>query len=158
MRHQQGFTILEILVAFVIATLAIGTLMQIFSTGMRNVSVTGDYARATELARSQLARVGADIPIREGELSGEFDHRYRWQLLLQRMDQTLEPDPVQLALSANLQASALPISQTGQATAELYQLTARVEWGGGEGVREPLRSIVLTSARFNMPNPLEQNP
>ena len=54
MRHQQGFTILEILVAFVIATLAIGTLMQIFSTGMRNVSVTGDYARATELARSQL--------------------------------------------------------------------------------------------------------
>lgn len=80
--HQQGFSLLEILVAFSILALSLGVLFQSFTLGLRNVRVAEDYTLGVLLAQSQLALVGADIPLQAGETQGDFTDypRYHWSI------------------------------------------------------------------------------
>lgn len=77
---QQGFSLLEVLVAFSILTLVLGALLQVFSGGMRNAALSEEYSRATILAESMLSRAGRDIPLEPGEHGDETDAGYRWSL------------------------------------------------------------------------------
>jgi prepilin-type N-terminal cleavage/methylation domain-containing protein len=61
-----GFTLLEVLVALVIFGLAFGVLAQIFQTGFRQSSAAERISTATLLARSQLARIGTELPLEIG--------------------------------------------------------------------------------------------
>jgi prepilin-type N-terminal cleavage/methylation domain-containing protein len=61
-----GFTLLEVLVALVIFGLAFGVLAQIFQTGFRQSGAAERISSATLLARSQLARVGTELPLEVG--------------------------------------------------------------------------------------------
>ena len=54
-KSQGGYSLLEVLVAFAILALAVGTILSLFATGLRNTAVASDYARALTLAESQLA-------------------------------------------------------------------------------------------------------
>ena len=49
-QHVGGFTLLEVIVAIVIAALCLSALAQVFATGMRSASITSDYTRAMTLA------------------------------------------------------------------------------------------------------------
>jgi general secretion pathway protein I len=75
----QGFTLIEVLVAFMILTLSLSVLLRIFSGGLNNVSVAGDYAQAVLLAESQLAVVGRNVPLLVGQTYGESGDRFRWR-------------------------------------------------------------------------------
>lgn len=77
---QQGFSLLEILVAFSILALSLGVLMQIFGKGMQMASASGSYTEAMLVAESLLAAVGVSEPLEEGEQSGDLDDRYRWSV------------------------------------------------------------------------------
>jgi general secretion pathway protein I len=76
---QRGFSLLEVLVAFVILALALGVLMRVFSGGINNVGVAERYAYATILAESRLAALGVESPLEEGETSGTEASGYRWR-------------------------------------------------------------------------------
>ena len=76
---QQGFTLIEVLVAFMILTLSLSVLLRIFSGGLNNVAVAGDYAQAVLLAESQLAVVGRSEPLRVGQSYGESGEQFRWR-------------------------------------------------------------------------------
>ena len=78
-RRERGFTLLEVLVALVIFALLFGVLAQIFQTGLRQSAVAEQASAATLLARSQLARVGVEVPLAEGELAGETEDGLRWR-------------------------------------------------------------------------------
>ena len=52
---QCGYSLMEVLVAFAILSLAVGAILSLFATGLRNTAVASDYARALTLAESQLA-------------------------------------------------------------------------------------------------------
>jgi general secretion pathway protein I len=75
----QGFTLIEVLVAFMILTLSLSVLLRIFSGGLNNVSVAGDYAQAVLLAESQLAVAGRNVPLLVGQTYGESGDRFRWR-------------------------------------------------------------------------------
>ena len=62
----SGFTLLEVLVALVIFALAFGVLAQIMQTGFRQSTVARSLAGASLLARSELARVGIEVPLQVG--------------------------------------------------------------------------------------------
>jgi general secretion pathway protein I len=76
---QQGFTLIEVLVAFMILTLSLSVLFRIFSSGLTNVAVAGDYAQAVLVAESQLALVGRSEPLLVGQTYGESGEQFRWR-------------------------------------------------------------------------------
>jgi general secretion pathway protein I len=78
--RQAGFTLLEVLVAFVILALVMGVLTRILSLSMRSLETAGHYQQALQLAESQLAEVGARLTARRSEhLQGRLQPPYRWQ-------------------------------------------------------------------------------
>ncbi len=79
-KESRGFTLIEVLVAFVILAMTLGISFQIFSTGFRATRVAGAYATATMLAQSKLAALGVEEPLEEGESIGEFDEQFQWRL------------------------------------------------------------------------------
>lgn len=81
MKHN-GFTLLEILVAFTIMAVMLTTLLQAFGTGLRNLDRAQDYAIATMQARSVLEQVGSLIPLQPGEYDGELDNGSRWHVVV----------------------------------------------------------------------------
>jgi general secretion pathway protein I len=76
---QQGFTLIEVLVAFMILTLSLSVLFRIFSGGLNNVAVAGNYAQAVLVAESQLAVVGRSEPLLVGQSYGESGEQFRWR-------------------------------------------------------------------------------
>jgi general secretion pathway protein I len=76
---QAGFSLLEVLVALMILALAMTVAFRVFSGGLRNLALSGQYTRAAMLAESQLAGVGVDEPLEVGEEQGEWPDDYRWR-------------------------------------------------------------------------------
>ena len=72
------------LVAFVVLALVLGVLMQIFSGGIRNTNRAAQHQEAILLAKSKLATVGIEIPLKIGEITGRFDEHYQWRLNITR--------------------------------------------------------------------------
>ena len=79
---QQGFSLLEILIAFSILALSIGILLKIFSGGVNTAIIAEDYTVATQIAESLLTRAGSEIPLKEHQSNGEENDKYHWQLLI----------------------------------------------------------------------------
>ena len=86
-RRQQGFTLLEVIVAVVIAALCLAALSQVFATGVRAAGTSSDYMRAMTLAQSLLAGVGVEKAASDGSESGaSSDGRLTWTV-------TISPEP-----------------------------------------------------------------
>ena len=78
--HDDGFSLLEILVAFTLLAVAMGVLMQIFSRGVNGASLADRYAKATMYAESKLATVGIEDELKESTAAGKFDDDFSWAL------------------------------------------------------------------------------
>lgn len=84
-----GFTLLEVIVAIVIAALCLSALAQVFATGMRSASLSGDYTRAMTTAQGLLATAGIEKTLNDGSESGtSADGRLAWTL-------TVAPEPTE---------------------------------------------------------------
>jgi general secretion pathway protein I len=78
-RRQRGFSLLEVLVAFVILSLVATALFRLFSGALVNVSAADDYSRAVLVAESVLAEAGAVEPLVEATSAGTADDgRISW--------------------------------------------------------------------------------
>ena len=130
MRVERGFTLIEVLVAFVILGLSLTVLLRIFSSGLRNVEVSGEYARAVLVAEAQLALAGVGEPLEAGETWGEWDERFRWR-------RRIEP---------YVPREAGPL-QSDAVTA--YRITVEVDWDNGANRRR----ITLSSLRLRTAPP-----
>jgi general secretion pathway protein I len=123
--RQSGYTLVEVLVAFVILALALTVLLRIFSGGLRNVSVSSDYATATLIAESRLAATGIDVPLRPGETSGTEGERFEWTVSVQ----DYQPWPGYRSATKGVDA---------------YRVTVTVEWPNGDNTR----SVGLSTVRL----------
>ena len=75
----RGFSLLEVLVAFVILSLVATALFRLFSGALGNASAAEDYSRAVLVAESALAVAAATQPLREDTQSGSADDgRIAW--------------------------------------------------------------------------------
>lgn len=127
-RHQRGFTLIEILVAFMILALSLTVIFRIFSGGLRNVALSEDYARAVLVAESQLSAIGVSEPLESGVTSGKWDARFRWERVVERY-LPWEEDKV---LATPLLA---------------YRVTVNVDWEyAGRDRQITLRSVRLKKA------------
>ena len=125
-RRQHGFTLLEVVVAFVVLALILGTVFQIFSAGLARAADMDEYSAALEVAQSRLASISVDEPLAEGETTGESaDRRYQWKVSVQRAQQ--------------LKESGEPI----QGTFDLYRVEVAVGWRAGDGKQRQFNLATL---------------
>jgi general secretion pathway protein I len=79
-RAQTGFSLLEVLVAFMIVALVVTALFRLFGGAMTNMSAADDWTRALLVAQSRLAVASAAQPLRETTEAGtEDDGRIEWR-------------------------------------------------------------------------------
>ena len=77
---QSGFTLLEVLLAFVIFALSFAVVLDILSGSMRSSMRAREYTEAALLGQSLMDLVGNDIPVRENILAGDAPGGYRWEM------------------------------------------------------------------------------
>ncbi|MGI9418820.1 MAG: type IV pilus modification PilV family protein [Geminicoccaceae bacterium] len=66
----RGFTLLEVLVALIIFSVAFGAIASLFQTALRQSSAASSQLEALAAAEQQIARFGSELPLELGELSG----------------------------------------------------------------------------------------
>jgi general secretion pathway protein I len=82
--RAAGFSLIEVLAAFVILALVGTALFRIFAGALGNASLSDEYSRATLFAESRLASPGVETPLREGALQGTSDDgKYAWTSSIQ---------------------------------------------------------------------------
>ena len=79
-RHNAGFTLIEVLLAFVVFAMSFTLVLEILSGAIRNTMRAKEYTEVALIAQSVMNQVGMDIPLEAGiSDSGEMGD-YRWQL------------------------------------------------------------------------------
>jgi general secretion pathway protein I len=76
---ERGFTLIEALVAFVIAALVLGSVLPVLGDAVRGSARAEGYTRAVLWAESLLDAVGRLEPLAEGDEAGDFGDGYRWR-------------------------------------------------------------------------------
>jgi len=78
--RQRGFTLLEVLLAFVVFAISFAVVLEIIAGSMRSTVRTKDYSEAALLAQSLMESVGNELPLEPGAYQGETDDGYRWAI------------------------------------------------------------------------------
>ena len=87
---EQGFTLVEVLVAFAILTLGLTVLYQLFGDSVGQTGRSDMRREALLIAQSKLAEVSARRPILPGETSGDAGRDFSWQARVRTRDQADE--------------------------------------------------------------------
>jgi general secretion pathway protein I len=133
MRTERGFTLLEVLIAFTIAALALGLLFRAASGGLLSVEAAGRYQEAVSRARSHMAAIGGDAALAPGESDGDDGGGFHWHL--------------RIAQEGRAQASTSGPT-IGPPPAVLYAVVVSIAWHDAGKDRQ----FVLRSERMGLGN------
>jgi len=129
--RQRGFSLLEVLVAFVILSLVATALFRLFSGALVNASAANDYTHAVLVAESALAEAAAAVPLVETTNSGSAeDGRIAWTT------RVAPYSPPGVTPDAERVAEAMPM--------RLYRITADVTFAAPSG---GTRTFALATTR-----------
>ena len=121
----RGFTLLEVLVAFLIAALALVVLYQAGLAGLVSTQAASQYEQAIARARSHLAIAVHASPLAAGDWQGDDGSGFAWHLRVAPIASTA----VRPALALTPRASAsFPLA--------LYAVTVWITWRDRGGARE----------------------
>ena len=117
-----GFTLIEVLVAFAVATLVLGALYEVYATGLRSGTNAEKYSAAVLLAESGLDALasGPLAPVDTTDRFGAYERR---------ISVRMRPD----LASAAARPAVVP-----------YEIEVRVAWR--DGIRE--RAVSLSTVRL----------
>jgi len=123
-RGQHGFTLLEVLVALAILSLAIVAAVQGFAQGLRLLKLAGDHQHAALIADQKLHEV---IEPSEGRQTGT-EGTFTWE----RTTTVVE--------APDLNPSGAP------ARWHVYRIAVAVRWGGRQVELDTLRTVPARAA------------
>jgi general secretion pathway protein I len=131
-RGSGGFSLLEVLVAFVILALVGTILFQLFGGALNNAAAADDYSRAVLLAESRLTAAAVEAPLRESNDQGvSEDGKYAWTTTIQPY---VAPDAT---------ADQQRLGDTSPV--RLWRIATTVSWPGTLG---SVRSVALATVRL----------
>ncbi len=122
-RTSAGFTLLEVMLAFVIFAISFATVLEIMGGSMRSVSRASDDTEVALLAQSVMDLVGTEIPVEEGQYDGSSMERYNWRLDIFLYEVNGEQD---LATPELVELSGI----------ELYWIDLNISWQSGRRERD----------------------
>ena len=123
---SRGFTLLEVMLAFVIFALSFATVLEIMAGSMRSVGRATEDTEVALFAQSLMDLVGTEIPIEEGEYSGTGMDRYEWEMGISLYDSGGETGDEGMGTQELADLSGI----------ELYRVDLYVDWETGRRQRE----------------------
>jgi type II secretion system protein I len=117
----RGFTLIEVVVALAILGLAVVTIIQLFSQGLRLLKLSGDHQRAVLLADQKAREVE---PANSGTESGQ-EGEFAWERRVE-----IVPVPEELTV-------------LGVAPLRVFRVSVQVRWSGNRSVEV----VTLRTAR-----------
>jgi general secretion pathway protein I len=136
-RANRGFSLLEVLVAFIIVALVGTALFRLFGGALGNASAANEWSRALLVAQSRLALTAAAEPLRETTDAGtEADGRIVWRT----------------AVTPYVPPDANPdLERASDLTpTRLYRVTVDVQFPGNAG---RARTLTLSTVKLGARNP-----
>lgn len=128
--QSGGFTLLELLLAFLVFALSFATVLEILSGSMRNTVRAREYTEAALTAQSVMDQVGLEIPLEAGSRQAGEAGDYRWSVeVFEYVDTGENAYTVELAELTNI---------------ELLEIELEVSWG--EPPREQARHFHTVKA------------
>ncbi len=137
-QRSGGFTLLEVMLAFVIFALSFATVLEIMAGSMRSVRRASDDTEVALLAQSLMDLVGTEIPVEEGEYSDTGMDRYNWQMSISLYDAVGETGAVGESGAAG-ESNTVGMSTQELADnsgIELYRVDLYLDWETGRRQRE----------------------
>ena len=113
-RRAKGFSLIELLAAFVVFAIGFGVMMQMTSSALRNARVGAELTEAALWAQSRIDVAGIDAPLVPGSKTGEFDRKYRWEMNVKEWEPPADAAQLGIEVSNML---------------KLYQIELIVRWG-----------------------------
>lgn len=130
--QQGGFTLLEVLLAFVVFAMSFAVTLEILTGATRNTARAREYTESTLIAHSLMDQVGLDIPLESGATYEGEEGSYRWELAIFDFEGVTE----------NSRSIEL-MDVTG---IELLEVECVVSWG--EGTRERSQTFNTVKAQL----------
>jgi hypothetical protein len=127
--REAGFTVVEVIAALTILAAALAVLLNVVSGSIHLAGRAETVAEADALARSLLAKIGTELPLRDGLITGEADHGLRWQVDIEPYGDATD-------------RREWPVAA--------HQISAEVLWR--DGLLN--RSVVLTTLRLGQKEPV----
>jgi general secretion pathway protein I len=144
-KRARGFTLLEVLLAFALLSLAMGLLLGMLSNGLRQVSEAERESEASLHAQSLLDALGTLEPLKPGHDAGTFgDKRYRWTRDIREIQ---DPAPVAAPTAAT---PTTPLVGGPQ----VLRVALEVRWGEDD----PRRRLQLVTLRVRQPGEIGVGP
>jgi general secretion pathway protein I len=135
--RDEGFSLLEVLVAFVVLSLVATALFRLFGGALGNAAAADEWSRATLIAETRLTMAANVEPLREGSDQGnESNGRVRWETKVAPYDPPNTSDDIARA------SETMPT--------RLYRVTVDVHFPSDNGGE---RTVSLATLRLAQRNP-----
>jgi len=135
--RDEGFSLLEVLVAFVVLSLVATALFRLFGGALGNAAAADEWSRATLIAETRLTMAANVQPLREGSDQGnESNGRVRWETKVAPYDPPNTSDDIAHA------SETMPT--------RLYRVTVDVHFPSDNGGE---RTVSLATLRLAQRNP-----
>lgn len=145
-RRHNGFSLLEILVAFAIMAVALTIVLRIFGSGVNNAVISEEYTLAVQIAESLMARVGVETPLQAGELAGTEGDKYDWQVVIRPVASSGTETPENTSADTGLDSSSAIIPNL-----QLLSVVVRVVWGEDESAQRTIELSSLKTVQVEQP-------
>jgi general secretion pathway protein I len=117
--REHGFTLLEVLIAFVIAAIALGVMFKVAVGSLQASRASSRYEEAVVRARSHLAMATHGGSLMPGEWSGDDGGGYQWHIHVTPLART-----------------AVTSGGSSSTPLELYAVSVWITWSDGSTTRE----------------------
>jgi general secretion pathway protein I len=114
---QAGFTLVEVIVAFLIVSVSLVMVMQLFSEGLKSSRTTCDYTRAVVHAKDKMEELSIE-PVQGG---GEFEDGFEWRTEIETHKELEESTTNLMKLKVII---SWPSAGKGQRSIEVVSLKA----------------------------------
>lgn len=137
--RQQGFSLIETLVALALLGLVTGVVYSSYSTSMSGAEESARAALATRFAKSKLEAISASGLLAAGEQQGATEDGFRWRVTV---------NPIAHQDSALVDTAAVPGRRLRAVVPRAALVTVTVSW---QGRHDADRAVELTTVRLAGP-------